>query len=88
MPVENRNTFPCVQGLTLRTKQKISTPAKQNQMFRIVMPQKQNPAVRKNASTDTPSGLLPGSEYSAAQTAQMMAAFRNVPAKPPHAASK
>ena len=62
MPVENRNTLPCVQGLTFRTKQKISVPAKQNQIFSTVIPQKENPAVRKNASTDTPSGLLPGRE--------------------------
>lgn len=62
MPVENRNTFPCVQGLTFRTRQKISVPAKQNQMFSTVIPQKAKPAVRKNASTETPSGLLPGRE--------------------------
>ena len=62
MPVENRKTFPCVQGFTFRTRHASSTPAKQNQMFSTVMPQKQKPAVRKNASTETPSGLLPGSE--------------------------
>ena len=62
MPVENRKTLPCVQGLTFRTRQTISVPAKQNQIFSTVMPQKAKPAVRKKASTDTPSGLPPGRE--------------------------
>ena len=58
MPVENRKTFPCVQGFTFRTRHASSTPAKQNQMFSTVMPQKQNPAVRIVAVEPASSPLL------------------------------
>ena len=59
-PVENKNAFACEPGLFFFTRQYSATPANENQMFRIVVPQKQKPAVRKNASADTPSGLAPG----------------------------
>ena len=59
-PVENRKAFAIAPGDFFLTAQKSRTPANENQMFRIVVPQKQKPAVRKNASTLTPSGFAPG----------------------------
>ena len=59
-PVENKKAFAMEPRDFFFTAANSATPANENQMFKIVVPQKQKPAVRKNASTLTPSGLAPG----------------------------